>query len=389
MGGYGPGRGPVRGAETRYLWLLRLIASNRHEEEKKARIALFPQDQKSIALMAPRLQLSVFRIAEAEYYLLPWVVLDQVMAGEKPPVADAIRVETGAEGELYALASAISAVRGVKAGELIGKLDEMLAPSNCPASLFDSDVEKSMWMGFAYTGIFRMAWLCVRSLYSLESAEADLARFDSARSDFSLAVRQWYTLWLRSHFHKEEPDVVVQKMRELPSQVGAVPVFLLWESVRGRVDWSDPTALVAVRAAVARMDSRVQHRKRLRQMARESLRDILLIERINRSIVDQAPGRFTTITALHWKGLGDSDRLREMVRDPSVDVENRAWIVDLLHDMGQVEVPDVLSAYEELGAGDPGKSIKPAEDSALGRPHCNLFLRRFQGCRRQPSHGCD
>jgi hypothetical protein len=145
---------------------------------------------------------------------------------------------------------------------------------------------------------------------------------------------------------------LLQSISELPN-LGPEALLSLFEELRPRLNWADPMALTATRALSARLDSRVDHRIRLANLAWVALHDLALEERLMRSAFRDSrswhPRSDVWFAALD----GDADTLQDLARSPAVAFSVRVDSVSALGRIGALAPARVEQQLDQLGALHP------------------------------------
>lgn len=348
--------GPEASAEARYLRLLRVVFLNDHKMEADLKTRYFPAGQKSLSILTLKFGLEQFRIAEMEEELLPWLVLDHLLGKGVDLAADKVSVETGADAEFYLLIKTISVARKVGPDDIVRAVDSALARMEAPgrAGVFDVKMETAFYRALAYTGFFRKAKFFTRDLNSEKSADRYAQVLDGMESSLGREVRQWFELWNAASFGRMKPKEIAAAQGKL-ERISAAGHYWLWERLQPRAEWGDSLLVTMARTLSRRMDSRVEHRFNLVQIAWTTLYDMVLLEKILTSLCETAPGRYPRWDVWHARMAGNVDALKSMMEDTGLPVKTRVTVLAALRRVGSVEHAQVTGYFEALIAEQPSE----------------------------------
>lgn len=144
-------------------------------------------------------------------------------------------------------------------------------------------------------------------------------------------------------------ETLVADIREL-SLFGPQGLYPLCSS-RAHDEY-EPAVYTTAREFVTRSDSRVEHRTFLSTIARDCLLDMVMSERLMRSVIDEALHSHLSTRLLLALLEGDRDRLAELLADPRLTSEARVMALEHLRKTNLVDRQIIREQYEGIAGSD-------------------------------------
>jgi hypothetical protein len=155
-------------------------------------------------------------------------------------------------------------------------------------AIFDAATEQTYFRAAMYSGLHDAAMHTIYHWNSMPAAQAFLARWGTAGGAPAADFRLWMRELIDAQSGRRAATELLSTMKDLPA-FGATAPLTLYRELAHEANWGDTRVLAAVKTTVARMDTRLDDRRALFGLAYDGLRDLVLSERVGRSLLADSP----------------------------------------------------------------------------------------------------
>jgi hypothetical protein len=345
--------------EARYLWLRRLL------ERDDRRAAAFAQRAfaglelglpvLAARLAAPRVPFDDERTLGRAVPAITLMSAARASGSKEADLASSALKSSGGDGQgLERAAATILERMAIGRADILPRFEAELAklPGPDESPLTEGSARRAYLRALFCSGFSVLATHYLDSLSSGPASKAFLEDIGSGSGPLGADFRQWYEQLVASSSGARVTGELLGSMKSLPS-FGAAPAMRVLDELFERADWADPVITSAVKRLVARMDSRVAHRRELAQIAWSGLVDLRLAERLYADLARVAPGQYEA-QEVWFAGLhGDAARLKEHLQRESLAPAARAKAIRALEKAGGLDRAGADAERAKLLAAEP------------------------------------
>lgn len=364
--------------EARYLWLLRLAERRDEKAFYSYRQAAFPHPAFVLPGLKAGLDLNRFASNDSLSSAVPGVILGELARELGKPVeswreAIARKVPRVILGGLFLADNLIRRALGLdeerpsafvlKIAERVSRLLGWVLDSRLSSLMdrFESDVQtagernlgpfldpqtyRAYYRSFFYSGMYIRGLHYLDALSSIEAVKQYSNQLDGASRGAAADFSRWYRHLAEFKAGNADPRILLDDLGAL-SHLGPPALKRSFNELEKRVTVGDPMGFTAAKRMAARMDTRVEHRLSLSNIAYKALRDLGLFESLYRSALATAPLGRQAIWYANF--AGNTKLLTELLRSPDVNPEARVEILGHLEKQDGVKAEFLRAEYRRL-----------------------------------------
>ncbi|MGZ3458891.1 MAG: hypothetical protein ACXU86_10365, partial [Archangium sp.] len=219
----------------------------------------------------------------------PLVVREVAAAAGYTDAEDRAPVKRGArktDAELEQRLKQISKRFNIPQRGLLPVFEQESARVGTPEGFFlDQGTERAYFQGLFFSANYRLGLHLLDSLSSAEAAARFTKTLGSGGTPVGKEFQSWMSQLIAAESGKQVDAGLMQSLTELHG-FGAEPLLRVFEELQDATDWADPALSTMSRRMAARMDTRPSHRLFLAWIARNTLLDPGLSEKLNRAALD-------------------------------------------------------------------------------------------------------
>lgn len=349
---------PGASAESRYLYLLRLVESKKAEAFLAWAKDHFSDTCLSLPVYKAGLDLNAFSLTPIFAEALPRLVLLS-LAQEVESMPDLIELAKNSRNNVYSdkelkdIILAMSATISAKQSTMIDHFESglRLLEKKYTGPFLDAETYKAYYTGYFFSSLHDLGLHYLDELSSVESAKQYAAMLGKTDTGIAADFRQWYHTLSQSKEGKSSLQVLMSDLEGLRN-LGARPLMRTFGEQRQYFSYGDPAKLKAIKLLMTRLDTRIEHRGYLINMAWEDLHDLKLTERLIGTIATAAPTQ-EEYTVWYADFVGNPDMLKEILRNTHATVIARLRALWYLEKGNRMEKKAVESEYEQLVRENP------------------------------------
>lgn len=370
-------------AESRYLWLLRLVELREEKEAHALRQSAFREPAFVFSSLKTGLDLDRFDTNLALSAQVPGIAIGELARELGKPVEGwrerlARWTQSVVAGGLLLGDSLVRRVLGrgeegpsefaLRAALAMHRLVERLLGTGLPGLMdrFEAGVEAAgarlqgpfldartyagYFRGFFYSGLYVRGIHVLDRLSSVPAVTEYAEQLGAPRRPAAADFARWYRHLAESKAGTQDPAKLFEGLTALPT-LGFSELRRGFTELDRRLIHGDPAGLVAAQRLAARLDTRVDNRLFFANTAYRILRDMVLFERLYQSAQETGHLHYHAIWYANF--TRDVPRLIQLLRDPEIRPEYRIQILGHLEKLEQAP-PDLLKAeYRRLIAEKP------------------------------------
>ncbi|HEX5745937.1 MAG TPA: hypothetical protein VFZ09_06815 [Archangium sp.] len=277
-----------------YLWLRRASEVGLTERSRRlSKIELDPHT--AIHELTALLHGREFDLDRTLGMSLPPLVLREMAAAtgrtdaeERAPARKGARKTKGQEMERL-LKQLHERFNLLQRGILPAFEEQLALVGNTEGFFLDAGTERAYFQGLFFSAQYRLGLHLLDSFASAEAAGAFSKSLGSGGTPAGKEFQEWMSRLVAAGSGQRVEASLMQSLTELKS-FGTAPLLRVYEELLDAADWMDPALSSMARRIAARMDSRPEHRFFLAQIARGTLYDIVLSEKLYRATFEATEG---------------------------------------------------------------------------------------------------
>jgi hypothetical protein len=335
---------------TRYLWLRRLLVDRRHAEAQRFEASRLAEAAATMPVVQAKVEWGDFEMGRS-------------FAGKGPPtvVWSAFRDAGGARAEQAAKAGAAtqgeaSCYRrlGVDPARPLSAFDEALRAMPQDGDDVAGPALLAYYRAAMLTALREKGQDYLHTLGSNPAAAAFARSLADDKGATATTFKRWFDYLVAADAGQNVTGQLLENAQALGG-IGGLGLSDVFRAIQGRIDWADPTTYTAARAVFTRLDSRPAGRKLAGDIAYR-LPDLLLYERLYRSLVTAAPGGYPREQAFLAIYTGEPSMIGSVLALPQLDACGRIRLLDAQVERGEAEAGAALREMEAAAAGDKGNA---------------------------------
>ena len=323
---------PGASALARYLYLVRL-ARETHLDAWSTWAASHAGERglrTPIALAS--LRVNDFATHESVVPLLPYIVLADAWAasGQDTAAAAAATLLWGQSIHPPAdFAEQLARRFGAKPGDVLRRFETAAAAldSSYAGPLLDGGVLASHYRADMYTVVQTLAWHSLDGLSSIPAAQGVVAGLDGVEAVPAVELRGWLADLTEVKEGRVNQGRLLHDLVRF-KHIGESARYRVFQVLHSQSDYENPVLPDAVRLMAGLMDSRASDRADLAQLARNSLLDPVLAERLYASVMKATGNAYPDLRVWYAGYTADSAALQGIVADTTMDPDAGATAIE-------------------------------------------------------------
>ncbi len=338
--------------ESRYFWMVRLAARGDVNAWSAAERSLFQLGRVPFAVTQAGMGFNTFEVW-SKLPRLARLAVQQAVVRERGPLTlskalgDPIRTGPAYLAQLFHTGTGRSAPERFASG-----LD--IAAAKYPGPFLESETFRVYYLASYYSSLQDEGVFYLDSLSSAPDARHFVGELGDAQEGPAADFKVWYSHLAESKAGPSDLNAMLKDMSGL-SSLGARPLRRTFHELQERAGYGDPRLLTATRRLAARMDTRVDDRYYMGNLALSGLRDLKLTEKLYGSVVKAAASRHPSLQAWNASFMGDTNQLMHLVHSPRHTLRERGEALEYLENKKGTSPETIRKEYAQL--------IKEAPDS--------------------------
>jgi thioredoxin-like negative regulator of GroEL len=213
----------------------------------------------------------------------------------------------------------------------------------------DSETYKAYYSGYFFSSLHELGMHYLDKLSSQQAANEFAAVLGKADQGTAEELGKWYANLARS---KEEKIDLVELSSQTTTILGAAPFMRTFEEQERYYQYGDPLLLKGIKELLPRMDSRIEHRAFLGNIAFTGLLDLKLTEKLLSSVLKDSYSKHAYMQVWLAGFSNDCERLLAIL-DSTLEFQTRIQALAAVERQEGMDPQLIKKRYEQFLKEDP------------------------------------
>jgi len=380
-------KSPGSSAEARYLWMVRLAGRGDIQAWTSAERRLYPLGRVPFPVTRTGMWLGSFEVRETFPRRIGAAVHEEI-SRERGPLtfSEALGHPLTSGRDYLQRALGIQPSR-IAADAFASSLDIMAAKYTGP--FLDPESYRAYFSAYYYSALMDQGLFYLDSLSSARDAQDFAGQLGTAKEGLAADFKVWYRHLADSAAGPADLNSLLNDLSGLPN-LGGQPLSRTFNELQDRASYGNPLLLAASRGIAARLDTRIEDRRFMGDVALTGARDLKLTEKFYGSVVKAAASLNPTLQGWYASFVGDTQTLMGLALDRKFGVEERAEVLEYMEEQKGIPAQTLRKAFDQLIQDEPGSwalrekyvaYLEKAKDYAGARAVIEPWLEAHQDSR--------